>query len=133
MTQTVGIGELLLHPPLGLITRELITGVFDGSGDLDRSGPTPPFNHVNAFGLTWDFFTVPAGMGRTLGNPVIYEQRMLQLSTVHEGFDGHALVSEYHDFYAEGIYWLFANPGPLRVHYEIAPGVEVTFFWLLVA
>jgi hypothetical protein len=116
-----------------LLTRELISGTFTGSGDLTRStGALAPFNHVNAYGLTWDFFTVPAGYGFTLGEPNVYDERMVQASTVHTGYDGHDLTSEYHAFYAEGIYWLWDNPGPTRVHYEIAPGVVVVFFWIIV-
>jgi hypothetical protein len=129
----VPIAEAILHPPLGAITRELISGTFSGSGDLTRAtGAFPPFNNVNAYGLTWDFFTVPAAFGSTLGSPVIYENRMLQLSTVHTGFDGHDLISEFHGFQSEGIYWLWENPGPTRIHYEIQVGVAVVFFWLIV-
>lgn len=132
MTQ-VPILEALLHPPLGALQRSLITGLFTGAGDLTRAtGGPPPFNNVNAYGLTWDFFTVPAGYGRELGNPDLFDRRMIQLSTIHTGFDAHDLISEFHEFRAEGIYWLWNNPGPTRIHYDIAPGVEVVFFWLLV-
>jgi len=127
------ISEALLHPPLGLIKRLLIPGTFENSGDLQRmTGALPPFNNVNAYGLTWSFFTIPAGFGQTPGFPVIYDERMLQLSTVHTSFDGHDVISEYHDFRVDGIYWLWQNPGPTRIHYEIAPGVVLTFFWLVV-
>lgn len=132
MTQTPLL-ETILHPPLGALKRELITGLRTGAGDLTRAtGSLAPFNHVNAYGLTWDFITVPSGFGRELGSPVVFEERMIQASTIHTGFDGHDLVSEYHAFTVEGIYWLWANPGPTRIHYEIAPGVSVQFFWLIV-
>jgi hypothetical protein len=128
----IPIVETIAHPPLGWLGRELIVGSFTGTGDLDRdTGAAPPWNHVNANGLTWDFFTVPARFGYTLGNPRIYEHRMIQLSTVHTGSDNHELVSEFHDFYSEGLYWMWENAGPTRIHYEIAPGVVVIFFWLL--
>jgi hypothetical protein len=131
MTQTP-ILEAILHPPLGLIQRELI-GTVSGSGDLTRdTGALPPFNNVNAYGLTWDIFTLPAGWGIEFGFPNVYEPRLLQAATVHRDFAGHDIVSEYHDFYAEGIYWLWENPGPQYVHYEISPGIELTLFWLRV-
>ena len=125
------IGLNLLHPPLGLLQRELIPGLADGIGDLVRPGPTAPFNHVNAFGLSWTFFSVPAPFGYTLGDPRTYHQRMIQLSTVHTDLSGHDTVSDVLDAHAEGLYWLWAEAGPTRVHYEIVPGVRVQFFWLV--
>lgn len=130
MTDTVPILNALIHPPIGALARTDITGLFTGSGNLTRPGAFPPFNNVAAYGLTWDFFTVPAGFGSTPGNPVVYEERMVQLSTVHTDILGHDIVSEYHAFSVEGIYWLWENPGPTRIHYEIAPGVQIIFWWL---
>jgi len=130
MTETPVLNTVL-HPPLGLLKRELISGTFTGSGDLTRAGPTAPFNNVNAYGLTWSFFTVPAPFGLIFGSPDIYENRMLQLSTIHEDGAGHELISEYHSFYSEGLYWLWENPGPSRVHYEIQIGVVCVFHWLV--
>ena len=130
MTSPVPVLETILHPPIGLLTRHLITGVSTGAGDLTRPGGPPPFNNVDAYGLSWDFFTVPAGIGFELGSPNVYEQRMLQLSTIHTGLDGHDIISEYHGFAVEGIYWLWENPGPTRIHFEILPGVVVQFFWI---
>lgn len=127
------IVDLVLHPPLGLLKRELITGTFTGSGDLTRStGALPPFDNVNAYGLTWDIFSISDTIGFTLGSPVVYERRVCQLSTVHRGYDGHDLVSEYHEFAAEGLYWLWDNPGPQRVHYEIPSNVVLVLYWLII-
>lgn len=134
MTQPVPIIDVLLHPPLGFLRRELIPGLFSGSGDLTRNdGRLPPFNNVNAYGLTWTFFTVPDTLGVEFGNPNVYEERMLQLSAMHIGQDGHELVSEFHSFAVEGVYWLWENVGPARIHYDIRIGVELTFFWLIIA
>lgn len=128
MSTNVPILEAILHPPLGALTRELITGTFTGAHDFTRTvGPVA----VNAYGLAWDIFTLPAGWGITYGQPNVYEPRLLQANTIHTGFDGHDLVSEYHDFYTEGIYWLWANPFPTRVHVEISPGVVLVFHWLI--
>lgn len=132
MTQTP-ILEAILHPPLGLLRRELITGTFSDSGELTRPAAVlPPFNNVNAYGLTWDFFTVPAGYGFEPGVVPIADRRMLQLATTHTDFDDHELVSEWHEFRAEGVYWLWENPGPRRILYSISPGVVITFFWLVI-
>jgi hypothetical protein len=126
------VHDLLTAPPLGFIRRTLIPGVFAGSGDLTRPQaiPVPPFNNVNAYGLTWDIFTVPAEFGFILGSPLFYFERLVQLSTIHADAAGHQLVSEFHDFHVEGIYWLWANAGPTRVHYEIQTGVTLVLYWL---
>lgn len=128
MSIAVPVLDAITHPPLGVLQRELIPGIGSGSHDLTRPGG--PLN-VNAYGLTWDAFTVPITWGRTLGNPDVFENRLLQASTVHTGIDSHDLVSEYHDFYAEGIYWLWENPFPTRVHVEINVGITLVLFWLI--
>lgn len=133
MTQSVPILETLLHPPLGLLQRELITGTFTGSGDLTRAdGHLAPFNHVNAYGLTWSIVTIPDTAGFIIGTPTVWWNRIIQVSTVHEDYAGHAIISEYHEFAVEGIYWLWANPGPTLVHYEIPLDIELALYWLVV-
>lgn len=133
MTQTIPILETLLHPPIGLLQRELIPGLVSGSGDLTRStGALAPFDHVNAYGLTWSFFTVPVTFGFDFGSPAVYDERMVQLSTIHTDFVGHDIISEYHAFSVEGIYWLWDNPGPTRIHYEVQVGVQLVLYWLIV-
>ena len=127
----VPIANTLLHPPLGALRRELITGVYSGSGDLTRPGGFPPFENVNAYGLTWSFFTVPETFGYQLGSPRRYYERMIQLSTIHTDLAGHELVSEDFEAVADGIYWLWSNAGPTRVHYEIIPAVTVLFEWVV--
>lgn len=132
MTQPIPIAQALIHPPIGFLQRLLIPGVFAGAGDLTRPAAViPPFNNVNAFGLAWSFITVPSTIGVEFGTPNVYEERMLQLSTHHFDIAGHELVTEYHSFSVEGIYWLWENAGPSRVHYDIRIGVTLTFFWLV--
>lgn len=133
MTQSVPILDAILHPPLGAMQREIIPGLFTGAGDFQRNdGHLPPWNNVNAYGMTWTFVTVPAGFGFQLGSPIVFDERMLQVSTVHTDFAGHDIISEYHEFHVEGIYWLWANVGPTRVHVEAAPGLSVQLYWLVV-
>lgn len=114
--------------PIQLVVRETITGVFSGSGSLTR--PSGPIG-VDAFGITWDFFTIPAGFGSTPGNPTLYENQMLQLGVVHQDLGTHQYFSEYHAFNVEGIYLMFSLLAPVEVQYTIAPGVQVVFFWLV--
>lgn len=128
MAPPTGVIEQFLHPPLAVMTRELIVGLRTGSGTLTRPrGPVA----VDAFGITFDFITVPAGFGSTPGNFLEWEPRMLQLSVVHTLLDGHSVISENFDLHqdAEPILWSLALP--TSVLFDIAPGVEVQFFWLL--
>lgn len=122
----------LLHPPFGALRRELTGFLSSGSGDLDRNtGAIPPFNHVNAYGIRWVFFTVPAGFGYTLGSPKVYEQRMIQLSVRYTDAVGNDADLEVYDAHAEGMFF-WKEAGPLLIHYEIVPGVSVQFEWLIV-
>lgn len=131
MTFMDPVGNLLIHPPIGFLRRAVIPGVISGSGDLTRpTGALPPFNNVNAYGLSWSIFSIPAGFGKAEGFPDVYYERLVQLSTVHEDFEGHQMISEYHDFHAEGLYWLWETAGPKAVHYEVTPGVELVVYWL---
>ena len=115
--------------PISFAVRTLIPGVFSGSGTLTR-----PFAGVgvDALGISWDFFTIPAGIGRDVGDPVHYEVRMLQLAVEHQDLGANTFFSEFHDFNVEGIYLMFATALPTSIHYTIAPGVVVVFYWLLI-
>lgn len=131
---SVPIFDTLVHPPLGLLTRSLIPGTFTGSGNLTRPAPLaiPPFQNVNAYGLTWDIFTIASTVGFESGFPTVYEERICQLATVHTDVSGHDVISEYHEFNVEGIYWLWENAGPAYVHYEIPSNVVLVLYWLLI-
>jgi len=122
----------LLHPPFGWLRREVIAGTFSGSGDLDRNtGALPPFDNVNAYGLRWSFFTVPAPFGYDLGSPRVYHNRMIQITVRYRDALGNDQDLEVYDVHFEqAIFW--KEPGPLLIHYEIAPGVDVVFEWLIV-
>jgi hypothetical protein len=87
---------------------------------------------VNAYGLTWSLISISPTIGVIFGQPNVYEQRIIQASTTHRGFDGHDLISEWHEFYVEGAYWLWDNPGPQLVHYEIPSNVTLALYWLVV-
>lgn len=132
MSVNIPIGTNILRPPIGLLQRELIPGIFTGDGDLTRPGGTVPFNNVNAFGLSWSFFSVPAPFGYELGEPRVYHHVMIRLTTIHQDIGSHQLVSETFDAHSDGIYWLWDNAGPSRVHYEIIPGLSVQFYWILI-
>lgn len=132
MSLTFPVADAILHPPYGAMRRELIAGLFSGSGDLQRAtGALPPFNHVNAYGLRTSFFTVPAGLGYQVGNPNVYFDRIVQLTAIYEDALGNDDTLEIVDIHFERI-WLWFEPAPLKIHYEIFPGVSVNFEWMIV-
>lgn len=123
----IPIIDQLVHPSIGLLTRSASLGVFSGGGTL-----TPPQNPLVAltYGLTWDFFTVPVGFGFAVGDPNIYFDRILQLSSEYVELGGHSILTQVADVRTDGDKYMWEEPLPLAVHYYIAPGVSVTFFWL---
>jgi hypothetical protein len=124
-----GVIEAFLHPPLAVMTSELIPGLFIGDGVLSRPrGPVP----TDAFGLRFSFITVPAGFGFKLGAVKEYENRLLQLAVEHTMLDGHGIISQVTDFHSDNLPFLFDVALPLQVHFSIIPGVSIQFFWLLV-
>jgi len=124
--------DVLLHPPFGFLQREVVAGLFSGSGDLDRNtGALAPFNNVNAYGLRVTFFTVPAPFGYDLGSPRVYHNRMVQLTVRYRDALGNDQDLELYDVHAEQAFF-WREPGPLLIHYEICPGVECVFEWLII-
>jgi hypothetical protein len=124
----VSVIQQFLHPPLGLLTRELISGTFSGDGSLNRPLMS---SGVDAFGLVFSFFTVPTQIGLTLGSVIEYEPRMVQLAVIHTLLDSHEVVSEYANFSQEEVPFLWSVALPTRIEYSIYPGVEIVFHWLL--
>lgn len=125
---TLPVSSVLPYLNIVTLVRETIVGGLTGTGSLTR--PAGPIG-VDAFGISWDFFTVPAGYGSIPGTPLRYEDRMIQIGVVHADLGGHTYYSEYHDFDVEGIYLVFQQLAPVRVDYTIAPGVVVAAFWLV--
>jgi len=124
-----GVIDQFLHPPLALCTREIIVGLKTGAGTLTRvRGPVP----VDAFGITFTFFTVPDGYGYVPGVVREYHRRIIDLAIIHTMLDGHQVVSERHSIYSEDKPVLWSIALPARVEYDIAPGVQVQFHWILV-
>ncbi len=131
MSLSFPLTDVLLHPPYGAMRRELIAGLFTGGGDLQRAGGAAPFNNVNAYGLRTQFFTVPAGFGREPGSPVVYQPRMVQLTARYEDALGNDDDLEVLELHSERV-WIWQEPGPLLIHYEVTAGVECVFEWMII-
>jgi hypothetical protein len=132
MSLSFPILDTVLHPPYGAMRRELISGVFSGSGTLTRAtGAAAPFNNVNAYGLRTSFFTVPIHAGRELGSPDVFLDRVVQLTARYDDALGNADDLEVHNVHFEHV-WLWLEPGPALIHYEVFPNFEVVFEWIIV-
>jgi hypothetical protein len=125
----VGVIQQFLHPPVGVLTRELELGLFAGDGSF--TGVNGGLGFVGYFGVEWSFFTIPDKLGYQLGFELEYQLRMLQLVFVHRFLDAHSAVSEVHDAHTEG-FVLWTEALPESVNYSILPGVEIIFNWLKV-
>lgn len=124
---SVPIIDQLVHPSFGLLTRTATLGNFSGAGSL-----TPPQNPLVAltYGLSWSFFTIPAEFGLTLGDPNLYQMRILQLASEYIDLGGHSFLAQVANINADGGFYLWDEPLPFSLHYYIAPGCSITFFWL---
>lgn len=124
----IGVIQQFAHPPLALLGRETIPGLLTGSGTLTR--PSGPIG-VDAFGLIWSFFTVPSGYGYAYGPTLEYVERMVQWSVEYTLIDGHSFTLEYYDAHSDALPFLWVEPFPTSVLYDIAPGVGIAASWLL--
>jgi hypothetical protein len=126
MPSVAGIVEFFEHPPFGLFTRDLISGTFTGTGELAATFDGLLFQ---PYGITWEFFSVPAGIGRRDGYVVEYEPRMIQIAAVWQMLDSHQQALEIVNSNRED-YMLFTQNLPTKVGYWIYPYVEVIFHWI---
>lgn len=123
-----GVVEQFLHPPLSVMSRELVSGTSSGSGTLTRvRGPI----QVDAFGIETTFVTVPAGFGLVDGDPRVYTERIVQLAVEHTLIDSSSVYSQVQDVYFDGQLFLWDLALPAALHFYCAPGVTVQFRWLL--
>jgi len=124
---TLPVVDQFIHPAIGLLSRAIIPGLFSGDGSL-----TPPQNPIIAltYGLTWSFFTVPPGLGYTVGNPNVYRDGLLQLASTYALADGHIVTLQVEWMRTDGGCYLWNEPLPDSVLYHIWPGLEVVFEWL---
>lgn len=123
-----GVGDLVLHPPIGFLIEDGDPITLTGRGSLTR--PSGLFS-VNAFGVTLSFFTIPSGFGFRDGNVLEYQQRIIQLATTHELANGtREVLTEVLDLNTDGFMWLWRNALPERILYDVTPGCVVILRWL---
>ena len=125
----MGLEQLLKGPPVDFLAQ---------SPDFLISGRTTinrPGNGVGtlAYGYRWRIETAPAGLGKLDGQVVEYEQRIAQFAVIKTRLGGGEYVAQLqnsHDGSGEATWGL---PFPIRVDFDILPGVVVRFAWLLFA
>ena len=125
--RNIPIGELLPGPPANVLIKTAPI-LISGSGSLLRPAGGPA---VNAYGATWSWFTVPQFFGRKPGAAIEYEARMLQVVVVREDAGSDLYMAQLQDSSVEGSYYLWGVPIPSRIDYNVAPGVEVAWQWLI--
>jgi len=123
------IGEFA-HPPWGVIQRELIGTYGPGPVTASLQRVRGPIN-VDAFGIAWSVFAVPAQAGRRVRVVTEYEDNFMQYGVLYTDLTGHSFYGELADVSLDGQYVLFQQPLPTSVDIWIFPGFSVTLYWLL--
>jgi hypothetical protein len=123
----LGLGDLVEHIGVQLVvpSDEIL---ISGRGSLER--PSGPIS-INAYGLTWRFVTLPAGLGFRDGAVATFYDRVLQLVRVDVDRASNEYLGEVFDIRTEGgrIVWGFGIPR--RLLYDVLPGCVVGVRWLL--
>jgi hypothetical protein len=127
---TVPISQMLGAPPMGFLSRELISPDRTGEGSLTRpSGPVG----VDAFGIAWEVVGKAAGIGISEGAPDTLETHMLDLVLIHQLHDSNLEDTARASFNFGDALWMFPVPFPSSVSYWIGPGVTIRFYWLIIS
>src|ERR1700682_5889310 len=93
-----GIIQLASHPPFGILSRETHPAITSATANIQRiRGPV----NVDAFGISFDFFTIPAAFGWADGLAKRYENRILQWAGLYTDLSGHSFHSQLVDVYEE--------------------------------
>jgi len=127
----VSIIQQFLHPPVGLLVRELIPGgPFSGLNGFQRiRGPV----NVDAFGIRWLILSAPAGYGVTpTAGQNLFDRTVMNLAVRHRLLDGEIVVTEETFERSATGQTLFGESFPYIIDMFGAPGVIYSAWWLLV-
>ena len=129
MTVGQGIIQLATHPPFGILSRETLGPLTAGVTSVYR---TRGAVNVDAFGLAFSFFTIPAAFGSDVqGVTPVYENKICQFAPVFTDLSGHDLYGGAVDVYSEGEYYYFPDLFPTRVDVWVQTGCVVILDWLV--
>jgi len=123
-----GIIGLLSHPPYGLLTREIGFTLTAGLTQIQRiRGPVL----VDAFGVSFSFFTVPIKFGRTQQVNLDYEVPIVEFAPVYTLFDGNQIQGPPTVLTHEGDILYFDQLLPTHVNVWVQVGCVVVQYWVV--
>lgn len=135
MSDELGIINLFLRPPIGLTKLELIPGgPYTGAGDFTRPRTVVPIGNVgvDAFGIRYLVSTFPPGYGITQNHVSLsFDRVVLELGVQHRLNDGAEVLTDEVAYKGATGVLRFSESFPLRVRFNLAPGVSANFWWLV--
>ena len=121
-----GITGFFTNPPSWAM-QTLETQSLEGNGLSQRPGGG---RGVDAYGCQIDFDFIPPELGRLLGNPDVYSNRICQLAVRDHGFGDADFYRLTADFYYDHQRLMWGTPFPLGIDFSVLPGCRVTLTWL---
>lgn len=123
----LGLDQLQKGPPIDFLA-EGENLLLTGRGTITRaSGSTGVF----AYGGRWSIESAPAGLGLLSGAAVTYEQRIAQFVVVKNRLGGGEYAFDIQDSHYDSGEMSWPIPFPVRIDFDILPGVTVRWRWLL--
>jgi len=123
-----GIISALAHPPYRLLTRETEPALSTGLYTLQRiRGPV----NVDAFGITFSFFTIPAAFGYADRVKRSYEEPICSFAAEYMLLDGSFVLESETVIHHEGELYFFSGLFPNKVYVWVQVGCTVIPRFLL--
>jgi hypothetical protein len=123
-----GIISALAHPPYGVLSREVHGALTAGAWSLQR---VRGLVNVDAFGISFDFFTIPAAFGWTQQVEKVYELPIVEFQPQYKLFDGHVEGGEVTTLYHEGALNYFDQLLPQQIDVWVQVGCVVIPYWVI--
>lgn len=124
---SIGLDQLVKGPPVDLLA-EGEQLLLSGRGSVSRASGAAG---VYAYGARWSIETAPLGLGRLDGQAVSYEQRIAQYVVVKNRLGGGQYAFDIEDSHYDSGELTWPIPFPVRIDFDILPGVTVRWRWLL--
>jgi hypothetical protein len=123
-----GIIGALSHPPYGLLSRETLGPLTAGVTTIVRTrGPI----NVDAFGMSFSFFTIPAAFGSEQRVHLDYEVPIVEFAPLYTMFDGHTVYGDTVTLFHEGDLLFFDQLFPTQIDVWVQVGCTVIPYFLL--
>jgi hypothetical protein len=123
----IALAQLILQPPANLLCRVDPVDIA-GIGTLTR--PLGVFT-VAAYGLYYELLSAPPELGLTPGVAIEWQQRLGQFVVIKVGSDGTEYRYSTTDFHTDHERVNFGGVDTKRIEYDIAPGVVIRVWWLV--